>query len=321
MLWNKCPRVLGTAIRVWFMKNMFHLIPRPFYLLTLQLLLVGCTSVMEVDRLAPYSAKIRERQAGFSPAEEKLISKHCPFGMPQLNRDANFGPAQLVAHEGYVLMHSSVDKIPLWVCEFVSRDQLMGSLTRETNPFAPDPALLPGQRAELSDYASTGFDRGHQAPAGDQTKDEHLKDETFFLSNMAPQDPKLNRLIWKKLESMARNWAKGQNGAYIITGPMFYDPKEESEATATGTIKHKVIGRHAIAVPTHFYKIIVAKKQNRWEAIGFVLENKQYAQPYHFDALIKPIEWIEKRTGITFMPDLEAPDRNRLKHIASPLWN
>jgi endonuclease G len=109
-----------------------------------------------------------------------------------------WGPTELIIRQGYVLEHSSLGKIPLWVCESVDADQLNGHLAR-TNRFMADPELK-GPKAYPNDYARSGYDRGHQAPAGNQTTNQELKDETFYMSNMAPQLPSLNRGIWKELE-------------------------------------------------------------------------------------------------------------------------
>lgn len=100
-----------------------------------------------------------------------------------------------------MLEHSAVEKIPLWVAEHVTAAQFGGDVTRD-DKFQPDPLLKPGARAELADYKGSGYDRGHQAPAGNETRDEKLKSETFYLSNMAPQAPRMNQQIWRKLETL-----------------------------------------------------------------------------------------------------------------------
>jgi endonuclease G len=107
-----------------------------------------------------------------------------------------------------------------------------------------------------SDRKGSPYDRGHQAPAGDQTKDPKLKAETFYLSNMAPQIPMFNQRIWGQLEDLARTWATEYGEVWIVTGGMIYDPAEENPATADGWIKYSVIGPDGVAVPTHFYKIV-----------------------------------------------------------------
>jgi DNA/RNA endonuclease G (NUC1) len=72
------------------------------------------------------------------------------------------------------------------------------------------------------------------APAGNQTVDDQRKLETFYLSNMVPQLQVHNGEIWAALEDQARDWAHARGKAYIITGPMFYDPAEEAPQTADG---------------------------------------------------------------------------------------
>ena len=49
-----------------------------------------------------------------------------------------------------------------------------------------------------------------------QSHDQNLQDQTFFMSNMAPQLPKLNRNAWKSLEEQTRAWAKKYGEAYAI---------------------------------------------------------------------------------------------------------
>jgi endonuclease G, mitochondrial len=295
---------------------------RSFHCATLAavLLLTGCAHPVVVSRPAVYTAAQQQPQAGLSPEDRERVDRHCPFGIPKLDSRVNFGPTELVAHDGYVLRHSSTDKIPLWVCEFVEADQLTGKASRYNN-FQPDPLLKPGQRAELTDYKGSGFDRGHQAPAGDQTKDARLKAETFYLSNMAPQVPAMNQQIWRELEDHVRHWMIGRGSGFIITGGMFYDPDEEDPHTAHGVIRHRVIG-NGVSVPTHFYKIAVAKDSSgEWQTIGFVMENKAYKRPFQFADSIKPVDWIEQRTGIDFMPNLSAQEEKRLERLPAHIWN
>lgn len=102
-----------------------------------------------------------------------------------------------------------------------------------------------------------------------------------------------------------RDWAIASRSAYILTGGFFYDPAEENPNTADGIIDYSTIGPGTVAVPTHFYKIVVTQDGGgHARAIAFVAENRRYSQPFDFAALIKSIDWIEERTGLNFMPDL-----------------
>jgi endonuclease G, mitochondrial len=240
--------------------------------------------------------------------------------MPLKSADFEFGPTHFVVREGYALEHLSTDKIPLWVCEGVTQDQLHGSAKRR-DKFNPDPKLPAGQRAELSDYKGSGFDRGHQAPAGNQVKSQQRKDETFLLSNMAPQVGAFNQQIWAALEDMVRLWVENGNATdvHVLTSGIFYDPAEDNPTTADGLIPFDAIG-NGVAVPTHFYKIVLGKKAGVFEAIAFVMENKKVSRPYDFTKYIKPIDWVEERAGLDFFPELPPLDEQRLERTASPLW-
>ena len=281
----------------------------------------GCARHVEETavRVAPVT-RLQARQANFSQTELALIDRNCPLGRPKLDPTFDFGPTKFIIREGYVLQHSSKDKIPIWVCEGITPAQLSGSLTR-ADAFQADPELPTGERAELADYKKSGYDRGHMAPAGDQTTDARLKRETFYLSNMAPQKPQLNQQIWAALEAKAREWLSQRGGGYIITGGLFYDPDEEDPAKADGLITHEEIGPDKVAVPTHFYKVVVSKDSaGRWDAIAFVMENHGYPRPFDFSVFERSVDWIEAHAGLDFMPDLDSAEEPRVEGTTPALW-
>jgi len=262
--------------------------------------------------------------AGYSPTQQQWIKDNCPLEMPKRQAGIDFGYTQVIVRRGYVLEHSVTDKIPMWVCERVTRAQVSGPLGRpKSEPFAPDPELQGERRAELSDYKRSGYDRGHQAPSADQTVDPVLQAETYYLSNMAPQFAALNQRIWKELETSVRKQAKAMDPVYVITGPMFYDEAEDDPATADGYVEYTVIGND-VAVPTHFYKIVYwMDAQQKWQAIAFLMKNQKepFPEPHDFKQYIRPVKWIEDRTGLDFNPALPTPDHRRVEVDAGHLWN
>lgn len=262
------------------------------------------------------------------PEKKKWVEENCgkEFGVPRIRAGWRnvLGHTTLIVRKGYVLLHGDDDKIPLWVCEKVTKNQVTGNLPRD-DAFAPDPLLPVGRRAELSDYKGSGFDRGHMAPAGNQTRDSELKRETFFLSNMVPQVGRtFNQGVWKDLESRVRDWAVSRSTIYTITGPMLYDPEEENATTAHGHVPLLRIGANHVAVPTHCFKIVVAKNaQGQWEASAFVLKNTKY-RPNQLDLklYLTSIRWIEERTGLDFLSLLPDDVEEAIeKHAQQALWN
>ena len=281
-------------------------------LLLLGIALVQGCSTSGSRRLPPGGQSPREQRFGALPAERQaLVEASCYGGMPVDRREA-IGATELVTRRGYVLEHSSVDKIPLWVCESVAPEQLRGRLAR-SNRFKADPDLQ-GPKAYPEDYVRSGFDRGHQAPAGNQNVDPTLKDQTFYMSNMAPQRPSLNRGLWKQLEDKTRSWVFRYGHAYEWTGPVVCDPP------AAGRCERQTIGTHEVAVPISFYKIIVVQDQGGWKAIAFLVPNTDFKRPYHLESYITSIQVIEAATGIEFMPQIDAVARRALVATTSAMW-
>lgn len=197
----------------------------------------------------------------------------------------------LLCRKGYLVAHDPVRKTPIWVAEHLTHDKADAILAR-TNNFQPDPDLDEGDRAELSDYKGSGYDRGHMAPAGDMRWDQQAMTESFFLSNMVPQVGKgMNQGIWKDLEEKVRLWALDRGELYIYTGPIYADPNPNP----------KTVGANKVAVPTHLYKIVYDPV--KVEAIAFIMPNvklKSSDMPNY----IVTVREVEAKTGLNFLSKL-----------------
>jgi transposase len=66
-------------------------------------------------------------------------------------------------------------------------------------------ALAPAEdQGRASDYARSGYDLGHMAPAEDFAWCKTLEHEKFSMANVEPQLPGLNRQGWERIEEIAR---------------------------------------------------------------------------------------------------------------------
>ncbi|MFN5444875.1 MAG: DNA/RNA non-specific endonuclease [Crocinitomicaceae bacterium] len=190
----------------------------------------------------------------------------------------------IIIHRGYTLSYNPKYKQANWVAYLLTNaSTTLSNRAKRGEFFAPDP-LIPGTNLGV-DYAKSGYDRGHLAPAADMGYSMETMVQSFFYSNMSPQVPRFNRGIWKKLEIQVRNWAIQYDSLYIVTGPIFSDSM-------------KVIGPHRVAVPKAYYKVLIQKRNGKWFGIGFVLPNaslkgdiKQFATS---------IDKVEELTGINF---------------------
>lgn len=280
----------------------------------------GCANRAPASRRAVFTA-LGERQ-GLTEEEVARIKEHCPFGAPRIRDASFFGPLVVVAHVGYVLSHDSQAKIAAWVCESLEPAHAVQNAQRR-DPFAPDPKLTGQPRAEKADYKGSGYDRGHMTPSEDRIFDQTRNDETFFLSNMVPQNGSMNSGIWRVLEDRVRGWVVDGKlkETKVVSAGFFYDPAEEDPDTADGLVDHFIIGDGAVAVPTHLFKVVVGVDEaGERQAIAFSLKNEKRPQPYDLRDFVVPIRWLERRTGLDFLPDLDAAAQLALEDEKSTFW-
>ena len=204
--------------------------------------------------------------------------------------------------EGYSLSHNNHDLIADWVSCHLTRDFANGPETRPgSSAFKPDPLLSSGQRAELADYKGFQFvyDRGHQCASGDSKgRGTAVIRESFFLSNMTPQDSKLNQHKWRLLEARIQDLARDRGELWVITGPVFID------GDGDGFIEYFTIGTNEVAVPTHYFKIVYAEKHGQpdeLDAMAFLIPNEPMQQP--FGHYLVSIDHIEELTEYDFLED------------------
>lgn len=82
--------------------------------------------------------------------------------------------------------------------------------------------LVITSRATNSDYKGSGYDRGHMAAAGNHKNCQKNIQQTFHLSNIAPQvGPGFNRHSWNRLEKYVRHLTKNYKDVYVCTGPLY----------------------------------------------------------------------------------------------------
>lgn len=112
------------------------------------------------------------------------------------------------------------------------------------------------------------------AAAGNHKSHQLHCAETFYLTNMAPQvGSGFNRDSWNRLEKHVRHLTKQYSNVYVCTGPLYLPRKENDGKTY---VKYQVIGSNSVAVPTHFYKIIVGETANqRYDLEAYVMPNQK----------------------------------------------
>jgi len=199
--------------------------------------------------------------------------------LPRLINDND----QIIVHNGYTLSYNESHEQANWVFYKLTPEDVKCDVAKRKNNFKQDTSV-PTESATLNDYKGSGYDRGHLKPAGDAMCTQEAMDETFLMSNMAPQEASFNRGMWKTLEGYVRTLAEGNDSIYVYTGGVLTDNLR------------KINNR--VSVPKTFYKVIYEFKDGNVNTLCFMLPNKKIDGVlfmYKVD-----LDKVEKITGIDF---------------------
>ncbi|BDT74729.1 hypothetical protein PKF022_03940 [Polynucleobacter sp. KF022] len=187
--------------------------------------------------------------------------------------------------DSFAIYYSPQDKKPIYTVEKLNKEQFSTPHPRRSNQFYEEARLPFSERALLSDYRGSGYDRGHNAPAGDMSNERSMA-QSFSLANMMPQARQNNQGIWaKNVEEPTRAYVKRATGdIYVFTGSV----------GNSGSI-----GRSRVTIPSHLYKLVYDPNKNT--AWAYWVENTNEAN------MTSPISYKElvQKTGIDFhLPEL-----------------
>ncbi|QWD60490.1 DNA/RNA non-specific endonuclease [Polynucleobacter sp. MWH-UH35A] len=209
--------------------------------------------------------------AAFDDCKDLFPAQQIPTSN-QVGRDLCF--------DGFAIYYSPQDKKPIYVVEKLHKEQLSMPHPRRTNQFYEEARLPFAERSLLADYRGSGYDRGHNAPAGDMSNERSMA-QSFSLANMMPQARQNNQGIWaKNVEEPTRAYVKRAAGdIYVFTGSV----------GNSGSI-----GRGRVTIPSYLYKLVYDPSKNT--AWAFWIENTNEA------IMSPPITYPElvEKTGIDF---------------------
>lgn len=209
-----------------------------------------------------------------------------PYGEPLVLVDNS----TRLCRTAYMVIHDNSRKIPIITSQKFTAENFSHDVGRH-NKFIPDPDLSTADKSVLSDYSSARkmYDRGHLVPFEDINFNKKSAEESFYLSNIAPQISKMNRGVWKSIESKVRKYAKKSVD------------KNEEVFVITGTIvtSGMTIGVNQVSVPDYFYKIVINKTTS--QIIGFLVKNDS-SKSLGWRKYQVPVEEITKLTGIDYTP-------------------
>ena len=171
----------------------------------------------------------------------------------------------ILVYNGFVVNYNTKWLIPNWVAYELTAEEVAGEVPRARG-FSMD-LDYKDRQAMREDYSNTGWDKGHMAPSADMKWSQTAMNESFYLTNICPQNHDLNGKAWHSLEKYIRDWALKFGSVWVVCGPYVY-------ANSFGTI-----GAHNVVVPDGFFKAVLRFDGDNYRSIAFVFENNSQSQP------------------------------------------
>lgn len=280
------------------MDNLIQEIPMPFrasprlHFLAVTLLVI-CSSAAAAEPIweellraaltPPAHAAARSNAGSGCSAAVFAVGVQPKLTVVALGRDTT-----VLCSSFFTVLYSGVTLTPVYSAEHLTAASVdLSRVLVRKNRFHADDRLGYGQGPQLTDYARSGFDRGHMSPNGDMP-DVASQDESFALTNMIPQNADNNRGIWAGIEASTREMAHSAGEAFVVTGPAYL-----GDSTRIGNV----------AVPSYLWKAIYFPKNGAQgpSASAWITHNGPGR-----DFEVVSIAELTKRVGVDPFPGVSA---------------
>ena len=201
----------------------------------------------------------------------------------------------LVKYKAYTVYFNPKKHLPNVTVYELTADETEGNQPRANN-FIHDENVK--GCAHAWDYSNSGYDRGHMTPAADMKWDAEAMQQSFFMTNICPQNPGLNSNGWSRLEKKVRSWAKRDSSLIVATGPIM--------GATLGSIGKEV----TVPVPEAFFKVVYAPRHAR--AIAFIYANNAQCNSKMRKYAVT-VRQVEQLTGLNFFASLPDDEENDIE--------
>ncbi len=217
-----------------------------------------------------------------------------PSSAKPLSSDPNFCDYSL-EYTYYSLCYSVQHRQALWAEHELTVDQIKGRQNR-TNDFKADFQIK--DPVSPSDFKGSGYDRGHLVPAADMKLNSKSMSDTFFMTNMTPQNSSFNSGVWNALEGHIRSEVLKLGPATVITAPVLLTTDSYDKI------------RSGVSVPEEYYKIAFFHDSEIIKA--YLIPNRSSNGKKYSEFRIT-VDELEELTGLDFFSELPDDLENLLE--------
>ena len=235
-----------------------------------------------------------------------VIDLFCFKGAPT-NQDEDRA-VQVLVNNGYVSGFSPDRLQPLWVAYRVAGADQDVDYDRP-HLYYDDQRLDAEHRISANTFGKhngVSYHVGHMAPNEviNRQFGRLAQMETFFMSNMSPQQGTLNTGVWLDLENKIRaiEDTRSKDHVWVFTGPIFSDSPETIERP----------GGQKVPIPSSYYSIVIDPFRYPWDrksnvdiACFIIPQDAERNTP--LDDFLVNISDIENATNLAFFPQWPQP--------------
>ncbi|WP_294427486.1 DNA/RNA non-specific endonuclease [uncultured Treponema sp.] len=170
----------------------------------------------------------------------------CPlFAEPVVAPVANGKNAYTIQNTTYELGFAENYGLPVWEMHELT-PPMMAGLPSEKDEWKID-TRVKGYRITPKDLTSIKLEAVQLYPKSHALNDYTAQDSAFFLSNVLFMHKQLKESVWDRITKSFEELTTQYGRSYVYSGPIF-----EKEM-----LKVKYMHNNKLAVPTHFYRIIL----------------------------------------------------------------
>lgn len=196
----------------------------------------------------------------------------------------------IIVHLGYTASYNHTTLLPDWVAWELTAEEAAGTEDGQYS-FSRDPSVS-FPKASREDYSHSGWDKGHMAPRADMKWSCQALEESYYFTNICPQDHSMNSGAWRKIEELARRLARHYGAVYIVCGPV------------VGTGKRGTIGQAGVQVPDAFFKALAVSTAEGYATVAFLVDNsRQDGSPRSYAVTVDNVEAVIGRNLFPSLPE------------------
>lgn len=214
---------------------------------------------------------------------------------------ANGFKVQVLDNQGFAVGYAPARRCAVWVVYQAREVDWRDHFERpryHSDPRVPHPVRWYA-------YQGSGYDRGHLAPNYiiSRLYGRKAQKQTFLMTNIVPQRPRLNQLVWQRLEEIeADKLAPALEALRVTTGPVFSENPQRIE--------------DGPAIPVAFYRLWLDRLPGGGLRALALLVPQTVRGDERLDRFIVSVDQVEARTGLNFYPGL--PDAMEHRIESSP---